>query len=253
MKKQIRSVYYLIIAHCFICALFTGCVVVNFGNDMNGGGSVQAVGERENYKVSTGPFSKIKVEGNCDVRYHNGNSDTVTLLVQPNVREHIIIETVNGELIFRTTKKISYGLNKGPVLTVYAPVINQVKIEGAGAFTANDKITGDSLSLIISGAGSGKAELEVNSLSTVISGAGSIDLSGRANNSVITMSGAGSYNALSLVTNDATIDMSGAGSIKLNCTGTLRINADGAGSVEYRGSPSLNLNTSGLIGIKNLN
>jgi len=253
MKKYFKNAFYIITLVMPISVLLTGCVFVNTGNGMNRSSSVQAQGSRENYEIKVSAFNKIKIEGNCEIQYNYGNSDTVTLMVQPNIREYIVVETVNGELIFRTTSRISYGLSKSPVLTVYAPALNSVTIEGAGIFTANDKITSDSLTLNISGAGSGTAELDVNTFNVIISGAGNFNSSGKANNSVITLSGAGNYNGLSLLTADTTVNLTGAGSVKVYSTGVLRIDADGAGSVEYKGSPSLQLNTSGLIGIKNLN
>jgi len=253
MKKQFILTCFSIFT-VSVLMLLAGCVVVSFGNnDTSREASVQAHGERGNYDIITGAFNKIKIEGNCEIRYNSGNSDTVTLLVQPNAREFITVETVNEELIVKTTKKISYGMSKGPVLTVYAPALNQVTIEGAGVFKSNDKITGDSLVFNINGAGSGDTELDVNNLAVTISGAGKMDLTGKAQNSSIILSGAGNYNALSLQTSDTTVSMLGAGSVKVHSTGKLRINAEGAGSVEYKGSPILELNTSGLISIRNVN
>jgi len=252
MKKQLTSIFFTVIFTAIIM-IFSGCVFINIGNDSSFGDSIQASGDRETYELIIGAFNKIKIEGNCEVRYNNGNSNTVTLLVQPNVREYFSIETVNGELIVKTTRRINYGPNKGPALTVYSPALDQVTIDGAGVFTANEKITTDSLAINISGAAAGKAELDVNNLTVIITGAGSLELSGRADVSALTLSGAGSYNALTLATRDATVNMAGVGYAGVNSSDILRINANGAGSVEYKGSPSLDLNTSGMIGIKKVN
>ncbi|MDR0465031.1 MAG: DUF2807 domain-containing protein [Treponema sp.] len=253
MKKQPTSVIYMAI-FTLIVMIFSSCVFINIGSENSGGDTIQASGDRETYEFNVGEFNKIRIEGTCEVRYYNGNSNAVTLLIQPNVREYFSIEAVNGELIVKTTRRITYGPpNKGPLLTIYAPALNQVTIDGAGIFTANDKITTDSLTLNINGATSGKAELDVNNLTVIMSGAGDLELSGRADISNITLSGAGNYNALLLVSRDATVNMAGVGYAGVNSSDLLNINANGAGSVEYKGSPSLNLNTSGMIGIRKVN
>jgi len=253
MKKLFKTALYLTLIVLTVSFLLTGCVFLNLSNDVPGGNAIQAKGDREDYEIRVGAFNKIKIEGACEIYYNRGNSDTVTLSVQPNIREYIDVFVVNSELIIQPNRNINYRLNNRPVLTVYTPLLNQVTIEGTGAFTANDKITADSFTLNIAGAGSGTAELEVNTLDVIFSGAGDVKLSGKAENSTVTVSGTGGYDALSLLTKDSVINLSGAGAVKVNSTGTLSINAGGAGSIEYKGSPALQLNTNGLVKIKNLN
>jgi len=60
-------------------------------------------------------------------------------------------------------------------------------------------------------------------------------------------------NAFSLQTREASVNLSGAGSIKINCSEKLNIEASGVGEVEYSGSPSLSLNLSGAVSIRKVN
>jgi hypothetical protein len=83
-----------------------------------------------------------------------------------------------------------------------------------------------------------------------MSGAGSFELSGRADNAEIELSGAGELKAFSLQIREASVALSGAGTIRINCYEKLSVDASGAGTVEYRGSPSLSLNRSGVVGIR---
>jgi len=253
MKKLFKTSLFLTLIILLVSVLLAGCVFLNLSGNVQGGSAVRAQGSRENYEIKVGSFNKIKVESACEIIYNYGNSDTVTLFVQPNIREYIDVIVTDGELIVRPNRNINYNSNNKPVLTVYTPFLNQIVLEGAGTFTANDKIAADSLTFNIAGAGSGTAELDVDTFNMILSGAGNVKLSGRADNSTVIVSGAGDYNALSLLTRDSVINLSGAGSVKVNTTGTLHISADGAGTIEYKGSPVLNLNTSGLVKIKNLN
>ena len=247
MKRILHSVFCAIII-TVLAAGFYGCVFVNFGEFNAAAGK----GDMENYKFDVGEYNRINAEGQYEIRYYAAPSGTVTLTVQPNLLEYYEVEVINGELVVNTTKKVTFSSSQSAVLTVSSPVLNSVTITGAGKFIAHDKITADSFTLILNGAAEGKADLDVNSLFVNLSGAGSFNLSGNADTASLKLSGAGDLNALSLQTRDATVDMSGAGTVRVYSTGSLQINADGVGNVEYKGSPSLNLNRDGLVSIKRL-
>jgi hypothetical protein len=214
------------------------------------GGSVSGTGVPEKFEINASNYNRIEVEGNCEIQYYAAPSNTVTLEIQPNLREYFVVEVKNSVLIIRTTKRISYNSGNHPVLTVSTPVLNSLTITGMCTFIANDKIRTDTFNLEISGAGSGKAELDVNSFKANMSGAGSLELYGKADNAEIELSGAGELKAFSLQIREASVDLSGAGTIRINCSEKLSVVARGAGTVEYRGSPSLSLNKSGTVSIR---
>jgi hypothetical protein len=245
MKKDFQSTLCMAIA-AFIAIIFTGCIVVNF----TGSNAVTARGSQEIYELRVGSFNVIRVEGAFDIHYYASHSDTVTLAVQPNIREHITVEVINNELVARTTRRISFGSGRTPVLTVSTPVLNSVIISGTGEFIAHDKISADSFAIIFNGASDGKAEIDVDHLLVEISGAGDLELSGKANTAIFDLAGAGDVQALELQTVDTTIRLSGAGSVSVSCSERLYINASGAGSIQYRGSPRVNQNISGAVTIR---
>jgi len=248
MKKIFQSATFAISAAVLIFMCFTGCVITNFF-DMN---ALTPKGDRQIYEFQTGEYSGIKIEGTSDVRYYSAPSSTVTLAVQPNLREYYTVEVINGELVLRAARRINSGSGKNPVLTVSTPVLNRMIIEGSGNFTAYDKIKSNSLTLVIRGSGTGKAELDADNLSVDLSGAGKFELSGRADKAGLSLSGAGEINALQLQTREASVNLSGAGTVKVSCQEKLLINANGAGNVDYRGTPSLSLNTGGMVSIRQL-
>jgi len=249
MKKTLQSTLCLAMIVTFIVFCFSGCIIVGLTDSR----SVTARGNHETYVLNVSPFNAIKVEGHFLIRHYASHSDTVTLAVQSNVREHIIIEVINGELIARTTRRLSFGSNRAPVLTVSTPVLNRVTILGAGDFIMNDKIIADSLDIIIAGASDGKITLDVNRLSVDISGAGDVELSGNANTANFNLLGAGDIKALELQTVDTTIRLSGAGTVSISCSENLQIIASGAGNVRYRGSPRINQSTTGPVSIRQVN
>ena len=239
------------IASVILCVLFvlcfSGCVVVSISYSTEK--AVSGKGSPGKYEIYTGEYSGIKVEGLCEIRYFAAPSNTVTLEIQPNLREYYVVEVQNGELIVRSTRKINYS-SRSPVLTVSTPVLNSLTIGGMCTFKTNDKIKGDAFNLDIRGAGDGNAEFDVNSLKASMAGAGSFEFSGKADIAEIDMSGTGKLNAISLQTREASVNLSGAGTIRINSSEKLSIKASGVGTVEYKGSPNLSLNTGGVVSIR---
>ena len=242
MKKNLT--FTLSIAFISLC--FCGCVIVNF-MDFN---SISGKGNPESFEILVDSYNRIRVEGYCDIRYYASSRDTVTLEIQPNLREYYTIEVVGDELVVRTIKRISFSSSITPVLSVYTPILDRVTIEGVSNFTTNDKITSSSFSFALSGTGNGKAELDVGSLYVMMSGAGDLELSGRADTVDFRLSGAGEMDALPLQSREATIYLSGTGTIRINSSEALHVNASGTGTVVYAGSPSLTLNNSGLVTVR---
>jgi len=241
MKKPI-----LIVLCSLLALFFSGCVVISL-SDVD---SVSGKGNPEKYDIYVGQYNGIKVEGLCEIQYYAAPSNTVTLEVQPNLREYFIVEVENNKLIVRTTKRINYNSGKAPVLTVSTPALNSLAISGACTFKTIDQIKTDTFNLDISGAGEGKIELDVNRLIASTSGAGSFELLGNADKAEIKFSGAGELKAFSLQIREASVNFSGAGAIKINCSEKLSIEASGVGSLEYKGSPILSLNTRGPVSVK---
>ena len=255
MIKDVLSVFLktkFIAALClavFILMGLSGCVFVGFSEL----GSVTARGSREVYEIKVDAYNGIIIDGFCDVRYYAAPSDTVTLEVSPDVREFFRLEVINGDLVVRSTKRINFSSHNSPVLTISTPALNRLTIDGAGVFTAHDKISAGSFTFKLSGAGSCKAALDVHSLNAVISGAGKLELSGKAETADLTLSGAGDMIALPLQTQDTRIRISGAGKVSVSCARDLRIDADGMGTIEYRGSPAVSINKDGLVKIRQVN
>ena len=249
MKRIKPFTLFVILYASLIVISFSSCVIVNFDSHYGGRNAVSGRGDPETYEIRVGQFSRIKVEGYCDVRYYAAARDYVTLEVQPNLREYFVVEVIGDELLLRTTRRINYGSGKTPVLTVYTSVLEGLNIEGAGTFTTQDKISTDSFKLRLAGAGKGQAEFDVNELYVSMSGAGSLELSGLADRVSLDMSGAGELNALSLQSREAAVKFSGAGAVKISCSEDLSITASGVGSVEYRGSPRVSLSNSGLVSV----
>jgi hypothetical protein len=218
-------------------------------------GGVVGKGDAETFTFNVGEITEIRVALFCDIRYYAAPSDTVTLTVQPNLKDHIIVEEKNGVLTVRSARNIAYGSNTWsngniPVLTVSAPALNRLDFTGAGTFTTYEPITADTFILNMTGAGQCVADLDVNRLTVRLSGAGDMELSGKADYAELNMSGAGRLGALALQTREASVNLSGVGLVTIYCTDNLSISAGGLGSVEYKGSANVDISRGGLVSVR---
>ncbi|MCL1873105.1 MAG: DUF2807 domain-containing protein [Clostridiales bacterium] len=216
------------------------------------GSTVVAQGGVESYDFEVGDFTEIRIDAFCNIEYYATPSDTVTLKIQPNFRDYIVVEESDGVLVVRSTRNINWSNQTAPVLTVSMPALKKVTLNGAGGFIAHDIIKTDSFNLVINGAGDGKYKLDVNSLQVDLFGAGDCELSGSANIAKLSLFGAGNLEALSLITREASVNLFGVGDIGINCSEDLKINATGVGSVEYKGSPSVDINKGKMVSVRKL-
>ena len=248
-----KKILLLALCAAIIAIFLSGCVSVNFGYPIGFGGSGPGVagrGASESYTFNTGSITEIRMSMYCDVELYTTPSDTVTLEVQPNLLEYIVVEESGGILTVRSTGNIVWSSGNAPILTVGTASLSSVNFAGAGSLTAHDTITGDSFSLDFSGAGVVTAELDVEHLSVGVSGAGDIRLSGTADTADFSLAGAGRVEALSLQTRESDVKLAGAATLKVACSERLKVNAGGVGTVEYRGSPSVDITRGGMVSIR---
>src|SRR5205814_9413360 len=93
-------------------------------------------------------------------------------------------------------------------------------------------------------------DIEAQSLRVSGSGALKATLAGHVVDQRVEISGAGEVHADQLVSQNAIVDVSGAGSIVVNVAKTLRATISGAGSVEYYGDPEVKHSISGVGRVK---
>ena len=241
MKKIVAlSLSIVLLALCL-----SGCVTVTLNPY-----SVVGKGDSEKYDIEVGGFTGIQISSVCNIHLYTADKAAVTLEVQPNLREYFSVEVKNGILVVKSTRTINISNSHTPIVTVYAPALNSLTVDGACDFTAHDTITADSFALDIAGAASGRADFEVSSLSVSLGGAGSFTLTGTADTAEIHMAGVGDLDARALRTRAAGVNMDGAGTVRVNCSEQLTIDASGVGTVEYSGSPNVNTKRDGLVSVK---
>ena len=93
------------------------------------------------------------------------------------------------------------------------------------------------------------ADLEAETLILDNSGGGNALIAGQASEQIIELSGASDYDAPDLLSQTATVQMSGGGSARVWVTESLIADLSGGSEVEYYGDPEVTEKLSGGSGI----
>jgi hypothetical protein len=195
-------------------------------SDTYGGPTIKGSG---NLSTETRPverFTTISVSGAARLEIEQTGQESLELTADDNLLPLFTSEVRDGTLFLGVAEgKALTWSGKGPRFKVTVSELRKLKVSGAASVKAT-KLDSASLSISISGAGSGR-------------------IAGRSNDLSISVSGAGSLNAVDLQAKRATVIVSGAGDVTVNANDELDARASGAGTIRYIGSPKLQSRISG--------
>jgi len=208
--------------------LFAACNYVGPGK--SGDGNVL----KETRQVAG--FNGIEVSGAFDIVLKQGETQEVIVEADANLLPLIRTE-VTGSILHIDTKKPIHHVT---VMRVYVTVkdLNMIDVSGAVDIHTDGRLNVPELSIDASGASDSKLELGVQKLKLDCSGASKMRFSGFATNLEMDLSGASDIFGYDLLTENCSIEISGAGNAQLNVSKIISAEISGAGSVKYKGSPS---------------
>ena len=201
---------------------------------------------------SAGGFHRLEIQGQIDVTLVQGDKEGVTVQAPSTALRLVRTEVADGTLsITAAQERHSWGWLTGDGSSKPSRVIINLReldeIEAAGAVgIAADSLKADELHLDVAGATRLRiGDLQAGQLKLDGAGATKADIAGKVNRQDIDLSGAGSYEASQLVSDEARVDVSGAGKAVVNVRNTLKVDISGVGKVEYIGDPELRQSISG--------
>lgn len=197
----------------------------------------------ENRSISG--YQNIDLRCDATIEYIQDSVFSMVVSAQSNILD-VINTTVEGETLVVDFRK-NVWKHKPIHLVIHSPGLQSLLLSGSGNMNVNNNLTGNTLSLRISGSGNIRvASLNVQQLNANISGSGNISMSGgTASNENFTLSGSGNINAqeVSAVTNTSKI--SGSGDISVQASEALQLSISGSGNIRYKGTPVINSTISG--------
>ena len=232
----------------------------------------------ENVQVRKLPnFTSIRVSNAIELFISQSNKTEVAVSASSDeYRNRIITEVDGGTLIIRMADnrwwkwgnenykiKAYVSVNELYALTgsgaTNIKIVNglsaeKLKINLSGASDMRGDIKAGTLLADLSGASSFKGTMQANALSVKGSGACYFEASGSGDDLVLDISGASSVKMYDYQVKGASVDASGASSIKLNVSDILKPHATGASSIDYKGTATIKeMHSSGASSVRHRN
>lgn len=216
------------------------------GRRINGNGNIVT---RDH---TVGPFQRVEVSGAMDVYVkQDSTQQPVKVETDENLQELVEIREDNGVLYISPVDR--YNLDPSKQLKVYvtAPLFKGFGVSGASRIYSENKLTsGETMDIDLSGASEIKLDLKAPRVNSEISGASSAVLTGETKDFNASGSGASHYKCFDLMTENTTVDISGACSADVFASVKLDVQASGASDVKYRGAAAITRDLSGASGVK---
>jgi hypothetical protein len=229
----------------------------------------------ENVEVRKLPnFTSIRVSNAIELYISQSNKSEVAVSAKSEeYRNRIITEVNGGTLIIRmadnkwwkwgnedyrvkayVSVKDLYAITASGATNI--KIVNglsseKLKINLEGASDLKGDIKAGTLMADLSGASSLKGTLQANALSVKGSGACAFEVSGSGDDLILDVSGASSVKMYDYLVKGASVDASGASSVKINVSGILKLHATGASSIDYKGAAAIkDMQSSGASSVR---
>ena len=223
---------------------------------LGGGGSSHRDEVAPSETAPLASFKRLQVSGSADVKLvQDTNGPFVTSGLSRKARinakvqgETLVISATDGARWWRSL--FGRGPAATPQITIHFKDLDAIAVSGGVRIVAPQVHVG-----VLRIEGSGGTSLAIDDLratTLMVSGAGALKavLAGQVADQSISISGAGEYQAAQLISDNASVDVSGAGHIVVNARKTLKANISGAGVVEYLGNPVVKESVSGVGRVK---
>jgi len=198
-------------------------------------------------------FSKIDFKGAGEVFIETSENYSLNIegdqelveIVKTEVHDDVLIITFQSD---ETGWKGLMGIGEESRLRYFITVksLDEIKLDGAGSIHS-DKLEGESLKVHHTGLGKILfKELQYQNLDVELGGLGEIEIEGEVQKQAVYISGAGFYKADRLKSQEADINLTGAGTSQVWVETKLIASLTGAGSIKYKGAPILEESKTGL-------
>jgi hypothetical protein len=219
------------------------------------GGAVAGSGVVKSETREVAGFQSISIDYPVDITVKQGKSESLEIKAEDNLLPQLSAEVRNGTLHLENAQRNwqeRVNPTKPVVVTITVVDLNRVQFPTAGKMLI-DGLQTDSLAISVSGAGDVTlTDLDAGSLEFNLSGAGNVDASGAAERLKLNISGLGNFNGGNLQSQDADVNISGAGSATVWADDQLDARISGAGSIDYYGSPQVSERISGVGSVRKI-
>ena len=203
------------------------------------------------------PFKRIEVSGSAAITLVQDTNGPLVASVPEDGKVVVNVKVQKETLIIKAVDGRRWWSNlfgRGPTgptqLTIHFKDLEGIDVSGGIKIIAKEVHVP---ALSIEGSGGTTIlidDLRASSLSVDGTGAVKAELGGQVTEQSISISGAGDYQAARLVSDNASVEVSGAGKVVINARKKLQVSISGAGVVEYLGDPVVRESVSGVGRVK---
>jgi hypothetical protein len=191
-------------------------------------------------------FREVEAAGNIQLIVIQGDLKPVKLEGDENILSYIELIQEGDRITIKTREGVNLIPSGDLKVYVTSPTYKSIEVSGSSDIIGETRITSTGeLTLEASGAGDIKMEVDAPKITAGISGSGSINLKGQTKDLDMNLSGKGHANCYDLMTENTTVDISGAGSAQIYASVKLTADISGVGNISYKGNPSVSQQISG--------
>ncbi len=228
-----------------VLLIFSSCRFMGW-KGINGSGNIVTQSR------TTEKFNSVDVSGAINVYVKQDSAQqTIKVETDDNLQEYIDIHEDNGVLYI--SQRDNYSLDPSKKIKVYvsATYFKRFNISGASnIYSENKLVSSETLDIDMSGASEIKLDVKAPRINADITGASSVMISGETKDFNVEGSGASDIKSFDLMTENTTLDISGACSAEVFASVKLDVQASGASGIKYKGNAAVNQDVSGASSVK---
>jgi hypothetical protein len=228
--------------------IFSSCRFIG-GKRIHGNGNVVTQDR------SAGKFNSVDISGAIDVYLKQDSAhQAIKVETDENLQELVEIHEENGVLYISPRDNYNLDPSKAIKVFVTAPHFRALSVSGASHIYGENKVSSsETLDIDLSGASEIKLDMKAPRINAEVTGASSVILTGETRDFSIEGSGASDIKCFDLMTENTTLDVSGASSAEVNASVKLDVHASGASGIKYKGTPSVTQDVSGASSVNKVN
>lgn len=184
------------------------------------------------------PFSGLDVSSAIEATLRLGDTPAVVLRADDNIIDRLTASVEDDVLVLDVEGSVRDATLQAEV-TVPADLLELVELSGAATLTGTQPLSPSELILSLTGASRTVLVLDTPSLSVEADGASVVNASGAAETLDVRASGASSVRLEQLSASVATVDASGASTVRVLVSDELVAEASGSSSVRVGGDPEV--------------
>ncbi|MEO8345943.1 MAG: DUF2807 domain-containing protein [Betaproteobacteria bacterium] len=246
MRRHSLSV--VIVLSIVIAACLTGMALAQ---------SPERKDEAQTESTPLGPFKRIEISGSAVVTLVQDTNGPLVASVPQTQGTQVTVKVQKETLIIKAADGSRWWGNlfgRGPSgtaqITIHFKELERIDVSGGIKIFAR-AINVPALHI----EGSGGTTIQIDDLratTLTVNGTGALkaELAGQVTDQNLSVSGAADYQAAKLVSDNATVEVSGAGKIVVHARKKLQVSVSGAGVVEYLGDPVVRESISGAGRLK---